>query len=305
VSSASPDVRGGDLAGPPTLASVSKSADDQTLVLPDGRVLAFRVSGDPGAHPIFVFHGAGLSRLIGLGDRGAAGRAGALVVTVDRPGFGCSDFQPGRRLLDWPTDVAALADHIGVGRFAVAGVSAGGPYAMACAALIPERLTVAAMVAGVGPPDFYECDPMVAAVQADPERALVLARAHCQVMAADIEHSVDEMIVRSPAPDREVYRRADVRAAFVAARQEAFRAGADGPAADVMVINSPWGFDLKDIAADVRLWHGDQDTVTPLRVAEAVAARIPRCSLTIYPGEAHAIGFIHPDGIINDLAAVR
>jgi pimeloyl-ACP methyl ester carboxylesterase len=96
--------------------------------------------------PVFFFHGSPLSRLRCL-DEEATEAAGVHLVTIDRPGFGGSDLQPGRRLEDWPLDVAELADALGLEHFAVAGYSAGGPYAIACAALLGARVTHAGLVA--------------------------------------------------------------------------------------------------------------------------------------------------------------
>jgi pimeloyl-ACP methyl ester carboxylesterase len=73
------------------------------------------------------------------------------VIAVDRPGHGLSDFQPDRTLLDWPTDITALADALGFERFAAVGMSAGGPYVLACAYSIPDRLTTATLIAGAAP----------------------------------------------------------------------------------------------------------------------------------------------------------
>jgi pimeloyl-ACP methyl ester carboxylesterase len=237
-------------------------AGTEVLALPDGRALAFRLFGDPGGQPVFVFHGATVSGLLGLGNQADAERAGVLQVTVDRPGFGGSDLQPDRRLLDWPADVTALANHLGMKRFAVAGVSAGGPYAMACAYRIPERLKLAAMIAGVGPPQLYEHDEMVEAVLRSAALALDLARARCDAMAADIEASIDRMIERAASPDQEIYRRPEVRTALIAARQDAFRFGIEGAAVDMVQINSAWGFDPQRIDVPVRLWHGANDLLT-------------------------------------------
>ena len=118
---------------------------DERVRLRDGRALAYAEWGDLHGPPVFFFHGSPLSRLW-CPDEEATQAAGVHLVAVDRPGFGRSDLQPGRRLVDWPLDVAELADALGIDRFAVAGYSAGGPYAVACAALIGERVTRAGLV---------------------------------------------------------------------------------------------------------------------------------------------------------------
>ncbi|WP_420028720.1 alpha/beta fold hydrolase [Halorussus caseinilyticus] len=99
----------------------------KTVALPDGRTLAYDEYGPGDGTPVFCFHGNPGSRRLWALFEDAAERLGARVVAPDRPGFGRSDFRPGRELLDWPADVSALADHLGVESFAVVGFSAGVP----------------------------------------------------------------------------------------------------------------------------------------------------------------------------------
>ena len=135
---------------------------DRIVRLADGRALAYAEWGAPDGFPVFGFHGSPGSRRTHLGEE-APRSADVRLILPDRPGFGLSDPQPGRALLDWPRDVAALADHLGVDRFAVYGFSGGGPYALACAWAMPERVTAAAVVGGEGPirdvPVIWELDP--------------------------------------------------------------------------------------------------------------------------------------------------
>ena len=121
----------------------------QTLTLPDGRKLGFAEWGDPEGKPIFHFHGSSSSRL--EHPYLEHHLVGVRLVTIDRPGHGLSSFQPSRQLLDWPRDVDTLADHLGLGTFAVSGWSFGGPYAMACAFSFPERLTAVGLISSFAP----------------------------------------------------------------------------------------------------------------------------------------------------------
>ncbi len=123
----------------------------QVIVLDDGRRLGYAEYGDPDGVPVMSFHGGLSSRLDAAPADGACRALGIRLVSPDRPGMGLSDFQTGRTLLDWPADVVALADRLGLGRFGAVGWSAGGPYVAACGYAIPERLTVGAMVASAVP----------------------------------------------------------------------------------------------------------------------------------------------------------
>jgi pimeloyl-ACP methyl ester carboxylesterase len=127
------------------------SRQDNVLRLKDGRMLGYAEYGDPSGTPVFAFHGFPGSRITFRIADDAARRRGVRIIAPDRPGMGLSTFQPGRNLLDWPQDVGELADALGIDRFAVAGVSGGGPYVAACAFALRARVTVAAIISGIGP----------------------------------------------------------------------------------------------------------------------------------------------------------
>src|SRR5690242_9051910 len=123
---------------------------------PDGRRLAYAEHGDPSGQPVLMFHGSPGSRVQSHPDVSIARELGLRVLTVDRPGYGLSDRHPGRALLDWPADVEALADALGLGRFPIIGVSGGGPHAAACAFRLPHRVTRLALASSAGPFDVPE-----------------------------------------------------------------------------------------------------------------------------------------------------
>ncbi len=131
-------------------ATLADSVGD-TITLVDGRRLGWAEFGDPQGLPLFYFHGFPASRLEGKLIEAAALRNGIRVIASDRPGYGISDFQPRRRLLDWPCDVKALADRLSIDRFMILGVSGGGPYALACAHAMAPRLRAVGVVCGLGP----------------------------------------------------------------------------------------------------------------------------------------------------------
>src|SRR3954470_4096908 len=123
----------------------------------DGRQLAVALWGPSEGAPLFFLHGGPGSRLL-RHVRGEYEKAGVRVATYDRPGFGLSSRDRGRTVADSAADVAAIADHLGWERFAVCGVSAGGPYALAAAALLPDRVTRCATIVGIGPSDAPDLD---------------------------------------------------------------------------------------------------------------------------------------------------
>jgi pimeloyl-ACP methyl ester carboxylesterase len=122
------------------------------VLLPDGRAIGIRETGDAGGWPLLLFPGTPGSRLTPLADL-SAGALGARVVVLERPGFGVSTPQPDRRIADWPADVAHVADALGIGSFAVAGMSGAGPYLAATAIALPERVRAVGMLGVVAPLD--------------------------------------------------------------------------------------------------------------------------------------------------------
>ena len=126
-------------------------ASDRIIKLKDGRKLGFCEYGDPKGKPIFYFHGWPASRLSGSETDKAAKKLKIRVISPDRPGFGLSDYKEDRTLLGWADDVLELADQLKIKKFAVMGVSGGGPYSAVCAYKIPERVTKAGIVVGLAP----------------------------------------------------------------------------------------------------------------------------------------------------------
>src|SRR3954447_1183012 len=124
-----------------------------SMRLPDGRQLAWYEYGDAAGVPCLYVTGTPASGLAGMTYDKAAAEAGVRWISVDKPGYGYSDRAPGRTLLDWTDDARALLDHVGVRRFAVAGESGGGPYALAAAYALPQRVTTAIVIGGLGPGD--------------------------------------------------------------------------------------------------------------------------------------------------------
>jgi pimeloyl-ACP methyl ester carboxylesterase len=193
------------------------------------------------------------------------------VIALDRPGYGLSDFLPGRALTDWPADVGEAADLLQISRFCVAGASGGGPYALACAWRLPQRVLRAAVISSVGP---YRVAGITKGMRWQNQvgfrlgsRWPVLARALMRAMQRNIAERPERTIAAlaramSPA-DAEIVGRPEVREMLVADITEAFRQGSEGAAWDVVVLGRPWGFSLREIDTEVHLWQGGADTLVP------------------------------------------
>jgi pimeloyl-ACP methyl ester carboxylesterase len=275
-------------------------AEDLRLRLSDGRILGYAQYGVPDGHPVLVFHGSPGSRLQVRAAHGPALARGIRIIAPDRPGLGLSTRLPGRQIADWPKDVREVADALGIARFAVIGISGGGPYVAACAWGLPERITRAGIISGVAPPGH---GTKVCSGLRRRERLVVdlglrtpwLMRAVMTSAAAPCRRWTEGIFERvralaSPA-DRVILDRPEVAECLIAGMKEAFRQGGPGPADDVLLLARPWSFRPEEIRVPVLLWHGEADAVVPVAMGRYLAAAIPNCRAEFIPGAGHYLVF--------------
>jgi pimeloyl-ACP methyl ester carboxylesterase len=284
----------------------------QSFRLPDGRTLTYAEYGPQDGKPVFYFHGLAGSRMeAGVLYGGEFEKAGIRLVSADRPGMGGSDFQPGRGFSHWPADVVALADCLGLGKFGILGVSGGGGYVSACACLIPDRLTAAVFVSGAGPMDspearaaFPAMGRLVWGLAARSVRLTALFLNLTKPRNLGDPAKIRKQLARTlPPSEAAVFDKPGRLEAFIASGAEAMRQGVQGIAWDTHLYARPWDFRLDEICFPVRLLHGEADRNVPAAVARKVAAAIPGCQATFYPGEGHFSTFAnHLDEIILSLA---
>ena len=277
--------------------------------LPDGRHLAVCQYGAAGGAPAFFFHGWPGSRLDFAANDAAAKAAGVRVIAIDRPGIGGSDPQPHRKVLDWPADVTAVADSLGLDRFAVFGFSFGGPYARACAYALPDRVIRAGLVSCLGPID----DPAAKRGMPPPTRyglaaarlSPLLARPMVWLTARQARGGkmIQQLSTSMSPPDAMVLSRPDVAETLGRSLAESFRQGI-GPATwDGVAVARGEGFCLEDIQSEVLIWHGEQDRNDPVAMAHAQERRLPHVRGRYYPDDGHLIFFSQIDGILAELSA--
>jgi pimeloyl-ACP methyl ester carboxylesterase len=175
---------------------VAGASDTQTVASADGRTLTFAEWGDPDGFPVFLLHGTPGSRFARHYDDSAYVNVGARVITYDRPGYGGSDRSRGRRVVDSVADVSAIADSLGIERFAVTGGSWGGPHSLVVAARLPERVTRAACAAGVAPFDLPGFD-WFAGMDAVNIEEMAWAREGEEVLRREIERVAASMLRRA------------------------------------------------------------------------------------------------------------
>jgi len=295
------------------MATPIEDAPPHRFRLPDGRWLGVRQIGAPGGIPVLYCHGAPSSsgewRLFGTAEEIAA--HGVRLILPDRPGSGASSFQPGRRILDWPADVIALADQLGIGQFAVLGYSGGGPYALASALSIPESLTAVVTVSGVGPFDAPGATEGIAQqswrfMELSRSRPLV-SRAMSWAMGLMARFAPDRMAAQArkslPPPDAAVLEQPHVARAFARLVYETTHGSPQGAQHDTALMVGPWGFDPAEVRQHVRMWHGTDDHNAPPAMTRYLADRLPSAELTWLEGEGHISAAVnHRSAILDDLA---
>jgi pimeloyl-ACP methyl ester carboxylesterase len=269
---------------------------NQQMVLPEGRRLGFAEYGDAQGTPILYFHGWPSSRLEARAMRGIIAEIGLRVIAPDRPGYGLSEFKPERAIVDWTDDVRALADHLNLSRFAVLGISGGGPYAAACAARLAERLTNVLLVCSMGPTDAPEATkgmvPLNRCLLAFARNVPWLAQRVAGFCLRTLWGTGDQVIpeqIEACLPERDQKTLADqeLRRLLTESSREGLRPGVDGAAWDGFLFSRPWGFDLQQIRVPVSLWHGEKDVIVPVSMGHFLAKSIPGCKAQFYPEDGH------------------
>ncbi|MER5746740.1 alpha/beta hydrolase [Streptomyces sp. NPDC002225] len=263
----------------------------------DGRHLVVERLGDPRGRPVFLMHGMPGSRL-GPAPRGMVlYQRKTQLITYDRPGYGDSDRLPGRCVADAVQDVRAIADHLGLERFAVVGRSGGAPHALACAALMPERVTRAAALVGLAPRgadglDWFE--GMAASnvlaystASADPDGLAESFISRSAVIRKNPVRLIDDLRQELTDSDRMVVNDAGVRTMLLRNYREGLRTSAWGWIDDALAFSNPWGFDPADIPGPVLLWHGEKDVFSPVGHSRWLAERIPNSTVVVEPAAAH------------------
>jgi pimeloyl-ACP methyl ester carboxylesterase len=286
---------------------------DRLLPLADGRTLGWAEYGDPGGRPLVFFHGTPSCRLDAFTLHDAASTRGVRLIAPDRPGMGLSSWQPDRRLLDHNADVEALADHLGLERFSVLGYSGGGPYGLAAAARLAERLDQIVIVSGCSPPDRPDSLSDTGII----DRVLTVFAQRLPSVAGGVLRSMElgarlfpsiglkaweaDLSASDRAAFKEMVRQASVNP--LDAFFESLRSGPVGAVVDYRLSADPWDFLPEEISHPVQFWHGDADRIVPLHHAHDLVARIPRARLEVVPGAGHLLVRSAAGSILDRLVA--
>jgi pimeloyl-ACP methyl ester carboxylesterase len=274
---------------------VGADRTSQSLRLPGGRRLGYAEFGDPQGAPVLAIHGTPGSRFMFALTDAAARARGLRIVAPERPGYGLSDYCRNGRLSDAAADAEVLADALGLDRFAVLGVSGGGPFAIAAASGLPDRVPLLALISPVGP-------------IADCRERLRMSRLHQLIFTrvgrfdpacAAFFWSVRTLVRNAPQvayrllmrrvalPDRILLGRADVKANLQAALREGLRSGIKGARQDLRLYCAAWGLKLEEVDVPTIVWQGSDDTIVPPNAAYYLAEALPNCRLDVIQGGGH------------------
>lgn len=253
------------------------------LTLSTGRRLAYSEFGDPHGAPAFYFHGWPSCGVQGTLMHEAGKEFRLRIISPDRPGLGGSDFHAGRRLLDWPPVLAELAAHLGFEKFHVFGVSGGGPYVLATAHAMPERLLSANLICPAPPLSLFGTRELFW-----PYRVVLMLRRHLHFLMDPVfrvgarlsRQNPDDLPMRwmlgmLNAEDQRVMRDAERLSVISEGFRQSVRQSVAHVEADADIYLYDWAFDLRDIRCPLHLWHGREDRNIPFSYAEKLAALLP------------------------------
>jgi len=290
---------------PPRADTEPWAAPVATLDVDRGPVGASRF-GTRGGWPVLWCHGGLSCRLDAAFLDAQANRLGAEIVAIDRPGIGRSGARDTPSVAAWADTVRDVADLLGIPTFAVAGWSAGGPYALACAAMMPDRVRAVATLAGMAPleggRDILELGLLL-------DKLLFPASSRAPRTAAALVR------LATLAPNR-LLRRQIIRTAgskdraaldgthewLVAAMREATACGVSGTVEDYRRIGKPWGFTLGQVQRSATVWQGQQDTLVPMDHARRLTAALPDGELRVVPSTGHYLPAVVAQAVLEELA---
>ncbi len=263
----------------------------------DGRKLLAESLGDPDGNPVFLLHGTPGGHN-GPRPRGIVlYRLGLRLISYDRPGYPGSDRKLGRTVADAAEDVRAIAEHFGFDRFSVVGRSGGAPHALACAALLNKHVICAAALGSLAPYNAQGlvwnagmADSNVRAYR-DAEDDLEALKTTLDKQARQVRNNSEGLLKllwpELVGDDKAVIGDIALRRIIARVHAEALSDTTDGWIDDVIALSRPWGFELSEITAPVKLWSGMDDVFSPASHTDWLAKRIETAELEVGLGKAH------------------
>ncbi|KFY02858.1 hypothetical protein O988_01857 [Pseudogymnoascus sp. VKM F-3808] len=269
---------------------MSRSRENETLVLSSGNTIGLAHYGDLDGPVVFYFHGQGSSRLEGVWWAKPAEAVGAHIIALDRPGIGLSSVQPNRKMLDWPLVVSEVAQRLNIDQFYVLGGELGGTYALACAKeLSPNALKGVGVVTCGWPTSQSRGAKMLGSFQSWVNRKaykISVRAAKDPDPAVFRKLSVDGACALSKT-DEALFENAQFRDFLVDSERECYRQGGQGVTDDVRISVKDWGFNIWNISAKVNMWCGDEGLYCPIKMNRLMEGQIDHARLIEFEGDTH------------------
>jgi pimeloyl-ACP methyl ester carboxylesterase len=291
--------------------AIARPKLEGNIAVGDDRQIGFAEFGDPQGRAVFWLHGTpGARRQIPTEARVYAEQRQIRLIGVDRPGIGSSTPHQYDTVFAFAEDLRTIADTLGIDRFEVIGLSGGGPYTLACAAAMPDRVVAAGVLGGVAPVRGADgISGGVSTLISVAAPVIQIAGAPLRLAASQLIHLIRPVAEPalyayariSPEADRRLLVRPEFKAMFLDDLLNGSRKQLAAPFADVVVFARDWGFRLDEIKVPVRWWHGDRDHIVPFEHGQHVVSRLPDAQLTHLPGESHLAGLGRAEEILDSM----
>ena len=294
--------------------AIARPKLEGNVAVGEDRQIGFAEFGDPQGRAVFWLHGTpGARRQIPTEARVFAERENIRLIGIDRPGIGSSTPHQYETVLEFADDMRTVADVLGIDQMAIVGLSGGGPYALACAAAMPDRVVAAGVLGGVAPasgPESIRGGAMALGTRLAPFLQVAgtpigfAASLLIRLIRPVASPAVDIYGLVSPPADRRLLARPELKAMFLDDLLNGSRKQLAAPFADVVVFARYWGFHLDQVKVPVRWWHGDHDHIVPFAHGQHVVARLPDAELYHLPGESHLAGLGRGEEILRTMLDV-
>jgi pimeloyl-ACP methyl ester carboxylesterase len=291
--------------------AIARPKLEGNIAVGDDRQIGFAEFGDPQGRAIFWLHGTpGARRQIPMEARVYAEQRQIRLIGVDRPGIGSSTPYQYDTVFAFAEDLRTIADTLGIDKFEVIGLSGGGPYTLACAAALPDRVVAAGVLGGVAPVRGADgiaggVSTLISAAAPVVEIAGAPLRLAASTLIRLIRPVAEPALYAyariSPEADRQLLVRPEFKAMFLDDLLNGSRKQLAAPFADVVVFARDWGFRLDEVKVPVRWWHGDRDHIVPFEHGQHVVSRLPDAQLTHLPGESHLAGLGRAEEILGTM----
>ena len=276
------------------VAALMDAGDVRSIVLDDGRQISFAEYGKSTGYPVVALHGTPGSRLKFRSMHEAAVLRGLRIISVDRWGYGGTDMHPRPSLAAFAADAGALAERLSIDRFGVVGISGGGPFATAVAAVLGPQVERLALVCPVGLVTETPAVEMAAMhrfafgiLPRLPGAGRLVFAVHRRLVLSAPGLAVAATAARASASDHEVLADRNVRACMVDAMRVGLARNARGPAGDLALFGRTWNVRPAAISATTKLWLGADDGNVPNAAARLLASRISGSQVRVLAGHGH------------------